>query len=242
MRRLVGAMLAAVLLASAAPRPRVLVFSHTTGFRHDSIAPAIAALREIVPGFAIETSEDPARFDASLSRYDALVLLSATTDPKRPESEWLTGARREALQRFVRSGRGVVAIHAAADSHYHWPWYARMIGGRFARHPPGTPTATLTRHDARHPATAPLPARFRRADEWYYYEDFDPTVRLLLSFDPASIGEPDANPNPIAWAHEFEGGRVFYTGLGHTAEGWRDPDLRAHVAGGLRWALARKRR
>ena len=241
MIRAIAALLVGLLLASAAPEPaRVLVFSHTTGFRHDSIAPAIAALREIgrAEGYAIEASEDPARFDESLLRYDALVLLSATTDPKRPESEWLTGARCDAFQRFVRSGRGVVAIHAAADSHYHWPWYARMIGGRFARHPPGTPTATLTRHDANHPATAALPARFRRTDEWYVYDRFDPRVRLLLSFDAASIADGRGD-RPVAWAHEFEGGRVFYTGLGHTVESWRDPLTRAHVAGGLRWALRR---
>jgi mannose-6-phosphate isomerase-like protein (cupin superfamily) len=115
-----------------------------------------------------------------------------------------------------------------------------MIGGRFQRHPHGTPTGTVTRRDARHAATIALPDSFSRTDEWYYYQDYDPTLRLLLTLDPASIGEKDANPKPMAWAHEFEGGRVFYTGLGHTEDGWNDPNLVAHLSGGLRWALGRE--
>lgn len=244
MLRLLAVILAGWLLAGAAPDPtRILIFSHTTGYRHASIEPGITALKAIAAkeGIAVEASEAPALFDdpAALARFDAIVLLSTTTDPRKPESEWFTGKRREALQGFVRGGGGIVAIHAAADSHYHWPWYGRMIGGRFERHPKGTPTAMLTRRDARHPATAALPETFSRTDEWYYYQDYDPTLRLLLTFDPASIGEKDVNPRPIAWAHVFEGGRVFYTGLGHAADGWDDPNLVAHLTGGLNWALGR---
>lgn len=245
MLRLLAIVLAGWLLIGAAPDPqRILIFTHTTGYRHASIEPGIAALKTIAAkeGIAVEASEAPALFDdpAALARFDAIVLLSTTTDPKKPESEWFTGKRREALQGFVRGGGGIVAIHAAADSHYNWPWYGRMIGGRFQRHPPDTPTGTLTRRDARHPATVALPETFKRTDEWYSYQDYDPTLRLLLTLDPASIGEADANPNPIAWSHMFEGGRVFYTGLGHTEDGWTDPNLVAHLTGGLRWALGRE--
>ena len=235
--------LAACTAASAAPREkRVLLFSHTTGYRHASIGPGIAALSVLArrQGFAVTASESPAAFD-DLSEFSAIVLLSSTTDPQRPESEWLTGARREELRRFVRGGGGIVAIHAAADSHYHWPWYARMIGGRFERHPPGTPSGTLRRATADHPATKRLPETFRRVDEWYYFADYDPESQLLVTLDPASIGEKDSNPNPIAWARRFDGGRIFYTAMGHTAESFAEPPVLDHIAGGLRWAAKSRR-
>jgi hypothetical protein len=228
--------------AHAAKPPAILIFSHTTGYRHDSIPDGIAAIRSIAErrGIAVVASEDPAAFDPGrLDRFAAIVLLSATTDPKDPRSEWLTGGRRGALQDFVRRGGGVVAVHAAADSHHHWPWYGRLIGGRFARHPDGTPRGTVTLADPGHAATTGLPATTERTDEWYYFEDFDPTSRLLVTLDPASIGEADVNPNPVSWAREVDGGRVFYTAMGHTRESWSEPFLLDHVANGLDWVLGR---
>lgn len=248
---ILAVMVAAALIAtacSAAPEdaqdettgPRVLIFSHSTGYRHDSIEPGVAALEALAvrEGYGTVSTEDPDIFSADqLAGIDAIVLLSASTDGGDPDSEWFTGARRAALQDFVRSGGGVVGIHAAADSHYHWPWYGQMIGARFEHHPPGTPEGALTVVDADHPATRGLPPDFTREDEWYYYAGFNEDVRLLLTFDPASIGEPSGPPRPIAWAHEFEGGRVFYTGMGHTPESYAEPLFLDHLRGGLAWVL-----
>ena len=235
-------LLAACTSSAQTPAPRVLLFSHSTGFRHASIAPGIAALkamgvREVM---TIVASEDPDIFSAEeLSGFDAIILLSTTTDSKDPASEFLAGARGAALQGFVHDGGGIVAIHAAADSHYHWPWYGRMIGGHFERHPAGTPKGKLTVIDPAHRSTAGLPASIERVDEWYYFADYNPEAHLLITLDPASIGEEDVNPNPISWAHEFEGGRVFYTAMGHTDESYADPYVLDHIAGGLRWAIGR---
>ena len=87
-----------------------------------------------------------------------------------------------------------------------------------------------------HPALASLPPEFAIADEWYWYDDLSPDLTHLLTLDPASIGEPDANAKPLAWAHRFGGGRVFYTGLGHRSESWADARVLAHVRAGLAWA------
>lgn len=235
--------LGAWLAGAAAPLPTVLIFSHTTGFRHASIEPAIVAIGAAAKakGYAVETSEDPALFDDAekLRRFNAIVLVSTTTKRDDPATEWLTGTRRDALQVFVRGGGGIVGIHGAADSHYGWDWYGRMIGARFARHPAGTPKGSLTRAELDHPSIRDLPSAFEAVDEWYWFDDLDPRLRPLLTLDPASIGEKGANPRPLAWAHAFEGGRVFYTGLGHTAEAWSDPRVVGHVMGGLDWAVGR---
>ena len=245
LRTLLIALAALAVPASAAvERPAVLIFSHTTGYRHESIPAGIAAVRSIAKrrGLTVVASEDPAEFDPGrLSRYRAIVLLSTTTDPKNPASEWLTGGRRSELQRFVARGGGVVPIHAAADSHYHWPWYGRLVGGRFARHPDGTPRGTVTVVDRRHPATAALPPIVERVDEWYYFDDFDPTADLLMVLDPQSIGQPDVNPNPVSWTRRVGRGRLFYTALGHTTESYSEPFFLRHVAGGLDWVIARRR-
>ena len=226
-------------IASSSAAPRVLLFSHSTGYRHASIEPGAEAIKALGAreGMTIVHSEDPNVFSSDgLRGYDAIVFLSTSTDPKKPGSEWFQGSRREALQSFVRSGGGIVGIHAASDSHYHWPWYVRMIGGHFASHPEGTPEGEIQVVDRGHPSTQGLPERIRRVDEWYYFDDYNPRSRLLVTLDPASIGQKDANPNPVSWTHEYEGGRVFYTAMGHTAESYAEPAFLTHLAGGIRWA------
>jgi type 1 glutamine amidotransferase len=69
-------------------------------------------------------------------------------------------------------------------------------------------------------------------------------VQVVLSLDEAyyaTVGAPADQfimdgDHPIAWYHEYDGGRAFYTGLGHTAESYAEPAFLAHVAGGIEWA------
>lgn len=231
--------------ASAAPpgRPAILIYSGTTGYRHESIPAGIMAVRTIAErrGLVVVASEDPSVFSTSnLKRFRAIVLLSCTTDPKNPASEWLIGGRRLALQEFVRNGGGVLAIHAAADSHYNWPWYARLIGGRFARHPEGTPTGKVTVVAPTDPAVRGLARSLSRTDEWYYFDDYDPVSKVLVTLDPGSIGEKDTNPNPVAWTRQINEGRIFYTAMGHTTQSYSDPWFLAHISNGLDWVLKRR--
>jgi type 1 glutamine amidotransferase len=237
--------LAVVSTASAATAPRhkrALLFTHTTGYRHASIDPGAEAI--IAMGkrqnISIVRSEDPDVFsNAALKNYDAIIFLSTTTDPKKPESEWFQGDRRTALQNFVHRGGGIVGIHGASDSHYHWPWYQQLIGGHFARHPQGTPTGDVKVLDRLHQSTKGLPAKITRTDEWYYFDDYNPEMHLLVTLDPRTIGQEDVNPNPMSWTHTFEGGRVFYTAMGHTNESYSEPNFMKHLAGGLNWVLKR---
>jgi type 1 glutamine amidotransferase len=249
MRRLILFSIALTMvapLAAAAQQPQagaILIYSGTTGFRHDSIPAGIKAVGAMAArrGLTVVASENPAVFSsASLNRFKAIVLLSCTTDPKNPASEWLVGDRRDALQQFVRGGGGIVAIHAAADSHYHWPWYARLIGGRFTRHPPATPKGQVTVVAPSDPAVQGLPRSVERTDEWYYFEDYDPVSKVLVTLDPSSIGEQDTNPNPIAWTRQINDGRVFYTAMGHTTESYSEAFFLQHVANGLDWVLRRR--
>ncbi len=224
-------------------KPRVLVFSHTTGWRHDSIESARDAIKALAArdGYETVASEDPFIFsEEGLAGFDAVLFLSSATGmPKEGAEEpmWLLGDKRDALQTFVREGGAVIGVHAAADSHYGWPWYGRMIGGYFRRHPEGTPEGVLRVAEPYHAATFALPAEFRRADEWYFFSDLNPQATPLVTLDPASIGEPESAPVPVAWFHEFEGARVFYTAMGHTKESYAEPLFLQHLSGGIRWAL-----
>jgi type 1 glutamine amidotransferase len=214
----------------------VLVFSRTLGQRHDAIGPGIAAIRQLgsANDFAVTATEDPAHFnDAALAAFDAVVFLSTSLDV-------LDEAQQGAFERYIQAGGGWVGVHAAADTEYGWPWYGQLIGGDawLASHPE-IQTVTLVVEMAEHPSTAHLPSVFQLQDEWYNFQ-VNPraSVTVLLTLDEGSYSPgPDAmGDHPIAWFHEFDGGRAWYTALGHRQELYRDPLFTQHLLGGIRWA------
>jgi len=219
--------------ASIPGETRVLVFTRTTGFRHESIPDGIAALRRIgeESGFLVDATEDPDAFrDANLSGYRAVVFLLTTGDV-------LDGEGQAALERFIRSGGGWAGVHSASDTEYDWPFYGRLVGEYFAGHPEIQP-ATVRVEDPMHPATAPLPAVWLRTDEWYNFRASPRrAVHVLATLDEGTYsGGSMGEDHPIAWCHEIFGGRAIYTAGGHTRESYTEPLFVAHLSGAVRWA------
>ncbi|MFJ9424941.1 ThuA domain-containing protein [Streptomyces sp. NPDC101249] len=213
---------------------RVLVFSKTAGFRHDSIPDGIDTIRRLgaTGGFAVDATEDAATFTPrTLRRYDAVVFLSTTGDV-------LTEPQQRAFERYIRDGGGYVGIHAAADTEYDWEFYGGLAGAYFESHPAIQP-ATVHVEDRAHPSTADLDPVWERTDEWYNYRS-NPRDRahVLATLDESSYTGGTMNgDHPIAWCQNYQGGRAFYTGGGHTKESYTEPAFVSHLSGGLRWAI-----
>lgn len=214
------------------PVGRVVVFTRTTGFRHPSITAGIETFLRLGRqfGFPVVPTEDPSALVRHLDGTDVVVFLNTTGDI-------LDEAQQAAFESYVRGGGGVVGIHSAADTEYEWPFYGRMMGAYFSGHP-AVQEATVQVVDRAHPATAMLPATWPRTDEWYNYrarpaED----VRILATLDVESYEGSDMGAgHPIVWCHAFGGGRVIYTGGGHTKSSFEEPFFRAHLLGAMRWA------
>ena len=205
------------------PEIDVLVFSRTTSYRH---ADAIEAGREALEErFGAELTEDASRFsDEGLRDVDVVVLLQ-TNGPGV-----MRGDQRAALERWVRAGGGVVAIHAAANADRDWPFYGELLGGaRFESHRRGM----LQRETVlveRHPATEGLPRRWVRSDEWYRFApEPGPAANVLATVDG----------DPMVWCTRVGQGRAYYTALGHAGEAWAEPAYRHHVFSAIQWAALR---
>jgi len=228
-----GVLVAAFAASAAPPRFNVLVFTKTAGFHHDSIPAGIQATRSlgVQYGFDVDDTTDAAAFtDANLSRYRVVVFLNTTGDV-------LDLPQQAAFENFIHSGGGFVGIHSAADTEYDWPWYGRLLGTYFLSHP-DIQSATLKVADASHSSTVTLPREWIRTDEWYNFrEKPSPDVGVLLTIDESTYlgGEMGAN-HPISWRHPYEGGRAWYTAMGHTIESYSEPLFLVHVAGGILWA------
>ena len=213
-----------------------LVFSKTAAFRHSSIPAGIAAIEELGEehGFEVTATEDAAAFTSeNLAQYDVVVWLSTTGDV-------LNNQQQAAFEEYIQNGGGYAGIHAASDTEYDWPWYGELVGAYFASHPPGTPTATVVVEDPAHPSTAHLPARWERTDEWYSFRS-NPRgdVHVLASLDESTYAAGSgamAPDHPIAWCQDYDGGRAWYTGGGHTDASFSEPAFRDHMLEGIRTA------
>jgi len=215
---------------SAEARFAALIFSKTSGFRHDSIPQGIAAIEALGAehGFAVETTEDAAGFtDAALARYRVIEFLNTTGDI-------LDAGQKAAFERYIRSGGGFVGVHSASDTDYRWPWYGRLVGAYFASHP-AIQRATIRIENASHQSMQGLPVTWERTDEWYNFRDNPRSaVRVLATLDESTYsGGTMGTDHPIAWCQRIDGGRSWYTAMGHTAESYAEPLFRLHLLGGI---------
>ncbi|HTI08410.1 MAG TPA: ThuA domain-containing protein [Puia sp.] len=217
-------------------KPKVLIFSKTNGYHHASIAAGIVAIQKLGAenGFDVDTTTDSTRFRKKiLKKYAALIFLSPTGKVFGPEEE-------TALQQYIHHGGGFVGIHAATDCEYNWQWYGDLVGGYFKSHPKQQ-QAKIVVVDKDNAATKDLPNPWQRWDEWYNFKYLNPGIHVLLKIDETSYtGGENGDNHPMAWYHDFEGGRAFYTELGHTDESFADPKYLGHLLGGIQYAIGKK--
>jgi type 1 glutamine amidotransferase len=213
--------------------PSILVFTKTDGFRHASIPDGVSVIKELASenGVTVLHTEDAEYFQTdSLTEFNAVIFLSTTGDI-------LNQQQQKAFEEFIQNGGGFVGIHSATDTEYDWPWYGEMVGAYFDSHPQ-VQEATISVVNNDHPATSSLPNTWTRTDEWYNFKDINPAINVLLNLEESSYnGGENGEDHPIAWYHEFEGGRVFYTGGGHTVESYSETLFREHLWGGIKYVL-----
>jgi type 1 glutamine amidotransferase len=204
---------------------KILIYTRTTGYRHDSIPAGIAALRGL-DGYDADAAEE---LPDDLAKYAAVVFLSTS-------GTVLDDAQRDAFRDYMSRGGSWLGIHGASTTEYEWDWFEGIAGARFDGHPE-IQTATVTVEDGEHPATAHLGATWRWTDEWYEFRaNPRPRVRVLLSVDEASYqGGTMGADHPIAWCHSYGGGRCFYTALGHPIAAFSEPAFVRHLSGALDW-------
>ena len=236
----------ALTTSAAADNPRVLIYTRNQigqGFYvHENIAQATAAIKKAAAAQHIVTdvSDTPTVFTpANLKQYKAVVFNNTNNEILDSEEQ------KAAFQDYIRHGGGFVGIHSASGSMRKWPWFWSMIGGKFVRHPK-MQTFTVKVKDREDISTRHLPAEFAWTDEFYYVDNMPPGLHVLLAGDLVKLDDPEkekypgkafGDEFPLAWRHEFEGGRTWYTALGHKGEHYSDPRLVEHILGGVRWVI-----
>jgi len=225
---------------------KALLFTKTDGFHHESIHEGVAAIRQLASRnhFTVDWHENAAIFnDKALENYSVVIFLNTT-------GNILNNEQQAAFEKFIRAGKGFVGIHSASDTEYEWPWYTKMVGMMFKIHPQNQ-TAYLKVENTNFPGMERFPAKLLWTDEWYEFgERKADDLKFLLTVDEktynpyAKWGENEGkgmgNFHPISWYHPYDGGRSFYTALGHIPLTFSDQIFQNHIYGGIYWAATGK--
>ena len=227
----------------------VFLFTKTTEWHHKSINAGVTALEEMAKlhHFTLEWHEDATLInDKNLERFDVVIFLSTTGDV-------MNESQQKSLQKFVRSGKGFVGIHSASDTEKNWPWFEKLVGRKFKIHPV-IQTAKLNNLTPNFPGLENFAQVQWWTDEWYDFVPNDPAgqdnLRYLLSVDEGSYntksdwgdlkGDGMGEFHPISWFQNFQGGRSFYTALGHLPATYKTKQFQDHIYGGIFWAATGK--
>jgi glucose/arabinose dehydrogenase len=242
-------MLASVLASGCSKnrseKPRVLVFTKTAGFHHQSIPTGIKAIKKLGAehGFEVDTTKNASRFtEDSLKNYSAVIFLNTTGNV-------LNYRQQNSFRRYIEAGGGYMGIHAASDTEYRWPWYGKLVGAYFKSHPQIQQAVLHVHKDPKFPVTDSLPSPWIRVDEWYNWIKPPKNVHVLVSIDessyrtaPPKVYEKmkrtsNGRGHPLVWYHNYDGGRAFYMEMGHTSESYGEPDYLALLLSGIQYAI-----
>ncbi len=222
---------------AAVSKQKVLVFSKTAKYHHMSIAVGVPAIMKLGKenNFDVDTTTNATLFTYdNLKQYAAVIFLNTTGDV-------LNDTQQGEFEKYICAGGGFVGVHSATDTEYDWQWYGNLVGAYFKSHP-AQQNATFNVVDRDFIATKHLPAVWKRFDELYNFKWMASDLHVLITIDEKSYtGGTMGENHPMSWYHTYDGGRAFYTELGHTDESYADPLYLGHLLGGIKYAMGRKK-
>ena len=226
---------------------KVLLVTTTRGWHHESLHAGVLAIQQLGVHnfFDVVLWEDPGGFtDKYLEQFQAVIFLNTTGDI-------FDATQQKVMERFIESGKGFVGIHSASDTEYDWEWYTKLVGRMFHIHPL-IQTAKMEVLDPAFPGLQGFANGKLWTDEWYEFGPEKITgLNYILGVDESTYnpkadwgrakGEGMGKLHPLAWYHNYDGGRAFYTALGHLPTNFSEPAFLDHLYAGIRWAATGKK-
>jgi type 1 glutamine amidotransferase len=242
-------------------RPRILLFTKSSGFEHDvvrrdgaepSLAEATLSDLGKEHGFDIVATKDGRIFDGNLLQYDAFFFFTTgdLTEPGTDAMPPISARGKQALLSAIRAGKGFIGVHSASDTFHsngrlfktqaHPAPYIAMLGGEFFSHG-DQQDARVKVIDPTFPGLPSSGEVFTTKEEWYSLKNFanDIHVLLVLETDGLQGTEYRRPPFPLAWIRKEGKGRVYYNAMGHRDDVWTSERFRKMLGGALIWATGR---
>lgn len=237
-------------------RKKVLFFSKSAGFEHDTIkrgdqplSPVEKLLERWCPehGFEVVCSKDGSLFSADyLAQFDVFVFCTTgKLDEVGTDGQpAFPAGGKQALLDAIAGGKGFIGVHNGSDT-FHGDGvvdpYIAMLGGEFLTHG-AQQNATQQLVDPAFPGLAGLPASFVSHDEWYCQKNVASDLHAIVLQSTEGMtgamyeGQP---PIPSVWARRQGQGRVFYISMGHRPDNWEAAYFLQVFKAGLDWTTGK---
>ena len=226
---------------------KALLIPTTNGWRHESVHAGVLAIQQLAVKnfFDVVYFDDPGSFnDKNLAQFQVIIFLNTT-------GNILDSAQQRVMERFIRSGKGFVGIHSASDTHYGWEWYTKLVGRMFYVHPV-IQTAKLKILDPKFPGLQGFADGKLWTDEFYEFgAEKISGLQYILGIDETTYNpkvdwgsrksEGMGALHPLSWYHNYDGGRSFYTALGHLPSVFSEQAFLNHLYAGILWAATGKK-
>lgn len=213
---------------------KILVFHKTAGYRHESIPDGIKAIMNMgeTKGIQVDTTSNSEVFvDSILKKYSTIVFLNTSGNV-------FESNQRIAFERYIQAGGGFVGVHATTDTGRGWKWFGKLTGAYFKSHSEIQQALITVEDNNFFGSTVFKSQTWPWTDEIYNFVEVNPELQIVLSVDESSYTGGDMGPeHPIAWYHHYDGGRSFYTSLGHTKESYSDSTFLNHLWKGIEFAI-----
>jgi type 1 glutamine amidotransferase len=222
---------------------KVLIYTKNgEGYVHDNIPFAVASIQKLGKqyGFATDVSDNANVFtEQNLRQYSLLIFTSTNNDV------FDTDQQRLAFRHYIEAGGGFVGIHSAIGTERNWTWFKMMLGGSFVWHPKFQ-KYIIRVVDSSHPSVSEFPKEWVRQDECYFMKEIYPGIRPVMAHDLSSLDASDKEKikesagnfgryYPAVWYHQFDGGPVWITALGHDKNDYEDPVFIKHIYQGIKF-------
>ncbi len=188
-------------------------------------------------GFKVDAIAQSAGYftEASLESYRAVVFLNTSGDI-------LSDNEQAAFEHYFQQGGGFVGIHAAIATEPNWALMNKLLGTRATGAEPAAATATIKVADRVHDASKSLPERWSHPDAFYNFASNVRGLQHVLatvdekSYTGGTMTSIPLNDHPVAWCQDVDGGRSFYTALGHDSASFAGANIGRHLGGAIKWA------
>jgi len=239
----------------AKPR-KVLVWGHVWTHQPNPYAEkALEILAQKTGAFKAVISDDPRLLlSDKLKQFDALVMnniherepflpddFARLKDEQKAAAQKFDKAIKQSILEYVRSGKGVVGIHAATAACQSWPEYGDMMGAYYGGHI--HQEVVIRPEDPKHPINACFGGKpFTIRDEIYIFREpySRKKVHVIASLDLSRMEDPQKRPDKdyaVSWLRAYGKGRVFYTTLGHEPATYWNPVFLQHLLAGVQFAI-----